>query len=96
MVNWCSIQTSESFGNVTVGSQSSQTVTLTNKHHRASTVSQAVVSGSGFSLSGISTPLALNAGANTTFTHHLCSAIDGQRERQLWRSLRMRLIPRYP
>jgi Protein of unknown function (DUF1573)/Abnormal spindle-like microcephaly-assoc'd, ASPM-SPD-2-Hydin len=61
-------QTSESFGNVTVGSQSSQTVTLTNNTASGVTISQAVVSGSGFSLSGLSTPLALNAGANATFS----------------------------
>ncbi|MGA9510086.1 MAG: choice-of-anchor D domain-containing protein [Candidatus Sulfotelmatobacter sp.] len=61
-------QTSDSFGNVTVGSQSSQTVTLTNNTASSVTVSQAVVSGTGFSLSGLSTPLALNAGANTTFS----------------------------
>jgi hypothetical protein len=61
-------QTSDSFGNVTVGSQSSQTVTLTNNTASSVTISQAVVSGSGFSLSGLSTPLALNAGANATFS----------------------------
>jgi hypothetical protein len=61
-------QTSESFGNVTVGSQSSQTVTLTNNTASGVTISQAVASGSGFSLSGLSTPLALNAGANATFS----------------------------
>jgi hypothetical protein len=61
-------QTSDNFGNVTLGSQSSQTVTLTNNTASSITISQALVSGSGFSLSGISTPLALNTGANTTFT----------------------------
>ncbi|HZW80302.1 MAG TPA: choice-of-anchor D domain-containing protein, partial [Candidatus Deferrimicrobiaceae bacterium] len=61
-------QTSDAFGNVTVGSQSSQTVTLTNNTASSVTISQAVLSGSGFSLSGLSTPLALNAGANTTFS----------------------------
>ena len=61
-------QTSDNFGNVTVGSQGSQTVTLTNNTASSVTVSQAVVSGTGFSLSGLSTPLALNAGANATFS----------------------------
>ena len=61
-------QSSESFGNVTVGNQSSQTVTLTNNTAASVTVSQAVVSGTGFSISGLTTPLALNAGANTTFS----------------------------
>ncbi len=61
-------QTSDNFGNVTVGSQGSQTVTLTNNTASSVTVSQAVVSGTGFSLSGLSSPLALSAGANTTFS----------------------------
>ena len=61
-------QSSESFGNVTVGGQSSQTVSLTNNTSSSVTVSQAVVSGTGFSLSGLSTPLALSAGANATFS----------------------------
>ena len=58
----------ETFGNVTMGSQSSQTVTLTNNTGSTVNISQASVSGSGFKLSGIATPLALNASANTTFT----------------------------
>jgi hypothetical protein len=58
----------ETFGNVTEGSQSSQTLTLTNNTGSTVNISQASVSGSGFKLSGIATPLALNASANTTFT----------------------------
>jgi hypothetical protein len=60
--------TSESFGNVTVGSQSSQTVTLTNNSSSSVTISQAAVSGTGFTLSGITTPLALAAAQSTKFT----------------------------
>jgi hypothetical protein len=60
--------TGATFGNVTVGSQSSQTVTLTNNTGSTVNISQASVSGSGFKLSGIATPLALNASTNTTFT----------------------------
>ncbi len=59
---------SQSFGTVTIGSQSSQVVTLTNNTTSTVNISQASVSGSGFQLSGITTPLALNAGQNTTFT----------------------------
>ena len=59
---------SESFGSVTVGSQSSQTVTLTNNTGSTVNISQAVVSGSGFTLSGITTPLTLDASKSATFT----------------------------
>jgi len=59
---------SESFGSVTVGSQSSQTVTLTNNTGSTVNISQAAVSGSGFTLSGITTPLALDASKSATFT----------------------------
>jgi hypothetical protein len=69
--------TGETFGNVTVGSQSSQTVTLTNNTGSTVNISQASVSGSGFKLSGIATPLALNASANTTFTISFAPATTG-------------------
>jgi Protein of unknown function (DUF1573)/Abnormal spindle-like microcephaly-assoc'd, ASPM-SPD-2-Hydin len=59
---------SESFGSVTVGSQSNQTVTLTNNSGSTVNITQASVSGSGFKLNGITTPLALNASKSTTFT----------------------------
>ena len=64
--------TSLSFGNVTVGSSSTQTVTLTCIPHLGKgtgsvTVSQATVSGAGFSISGLSLPLTLTAGRSTTF-----------------------------
>ena len=59
---------SKSFGSVTVGSQSSQTVILTNNSASTVNISQAAVSGTGFKLSGITTPLALNASQSTTFT----------------------------
>jgi hypothetical protein len=59
---------SKSFGSVTVGSQSSQTVTLTNNSASTVNISQAAVSGTGFKLIGITTPLALNASQSTTFT----------------------------
>jgi hypothetical protein len=58
----------ENFGNVTVGSQSNQTITLTNNTASTVNISQASVSGTGFKLSGITTPLALNASQSTTFT----------------------------
>jgi hypothetical protein len=59
---------SESFGNVTVGGKQSQTLTLTNTSASSVSISQASVSGAGFQLSGITTPLTLNASQSTTFT----------------------------
>ena len=60
--------TPENFGNVTIGGQSNQTITLTNNTGATVNISQASVSGTGFKLSGITTPLALNASQSTTFT----------------------------
>ena len=59
---------SKSFGSVTVGSQGNQTVTLTNNTTSTVNISQASVSGTGFTLSGITPPVALNASQSTTFT----------------------------
>ena len=61
-------QASENFGNLTVGTQSNQTVTLTNNTASTVNITQASVSGTGFKLSGITTPLALNASQSATFT----------------------------
>ena len=59
---------SVSFGSITVGSSGSQAVTLTNSGTASLTISQAIASGTGFSVSGISTPLTLGAGQSTSFT----------------------------
>ena len=59
--------TNQSFGSVTVGGQVSQTVTLTNTGGSTVSISQASVAGPGFQLSGITTPLTLNASQSTTF-----------------------------
>lgn len=59
---------SEDFGSVTVGAKQSQTVTLTNNGGSSVNISQASVSGTGFQLSGITTPLTLNASQSTTLT----------------------------
>ena len=59
---------SEIFGDVVVGAQQSQTVTLTNTGGSSVNISQASVSGAGFQLSGIATPLTLNASQSATFT----------------------------
>ncbi len=60
--------TTENFGSVTLGTQSNQTITLTNNTGATVNISQASVSGTGFTLSGITAPLALNASQSTTFT----------------------------
>lgn len=60
--------TSQSFGGVTVGTQSSVNVTLTNSGGTSVTVSQATISGTGFQLSGINTPLTLNTSQSASFT----------------------------
>ena len=56
------------FGTVQVGSNVSQNETLTNSGGSSVTISQATPSGSGFSVSGLNTPLTLNAGQSTTFS----------------------------
>jgi len=59
--------TSVSFGNVSVGSKSSKTVALTNTGNSSVTVSQLAVAGSGFTASGLTTPMTLAAGQSATF-----------------------------
>jgi hypothetical protein len=56
------------FGNVAVGSSGSQTITLSNTGTAAATVSQAVVSGTGYTMSGLVMPMTLAAGASTSFS----------------------------
>jgi hypothetical protein len=56
------------FGNVSVGSSSNQSLTITNSGGTAATISQASASGTGFSLSGVTLPTTLNPGTSATFT----------------------------
>jgi hypothetical protein len=56
------------FGSVLVGSNLTSSVTLTNVGSGALTISQANVTGAAFSIGGLTLPLTLNAGQNTTFT----------------------------
>jgi Abnormal spindle-like microcephaly-assoc'd, ASPM-SPD-2-Hydin/Cep192 domain 4/HYDIN/CFA65/VesB-like, Ig-like domain len=58
---------SMSFVNVEVGTNQSQPATLTNSGGSTVTVSQAAVSGSGFSLVGLTLPLTLTAGQSASF-----------------------------
>ncbi len=56
-----------SFGSVTVGSTQPQTVTLTNTGGTSVNISQASIKGTGFQLSGITTPITLSPSQTTTF-----------------------------
>jgi Abnormal spindle-like microcephaly-assoc'd, ASPM-SPD-2-Hydin len=60
------------FGNVSVGSSQTQTVTLANSGGPKLTITQATLSGTGFTLSGLSYPVTLAGGqsvtCNVTFT----------------------------
>lgn len=56
------------FGNVPLGSTGKQTVTVTNSGTSTMTISQVSAGGAGFSASGISVPLSLPGGGNTSFT----------------------------
>lgn len=60
--------TSLSFGNVQVGNTSTLSETVTNTGGSSVTISAVSASGAGFSVSGISLPITLNAGKSTTFS----------------------------
>lgn len=64
----CALPAAISFGNVTVGSSSSQTITLTGGGTSSTTISQATASGTGFSISGPTLPLTLSVGQTASFT----------------------------
>lgn len=68
--------TSIDFGQVTVGTTATQTITVTNSSAAAITVSQVTVSGSAFSVSPITTPFTLNPSqsASATFSFSPTSA----------------------
>ncbi|HEV2499730.1 MAG TPA: DUF4082 domain-containing protein [Terriglobia bacterium] len=73
--------TTLSFGVVTVGSSSSLPVVITNTGNASVTVSQANITGSGFSITGPAMPLSLgsaqNASFNVTFTPTLGGNVTG-------------------
>jgi len=66
-----------SFGNVQAGSSKSLSGTLTNAGGTALTITAASVSGSGFSLSGLTPPVTLNAGQSTSFTVRFAPTASG-------------------
>jgi Abnormal spindle-like microcephaly-assoc'd, ASPM-SPD-2-Hydin/Protein of unknown function (DUF1573) len=55
------------FNNINVGSNSTQTVTLTNTGNAALNISAATISGTGYTMN-LTAPKTINAGANTQFT----------------------------
>ena len=69
------------FGNVPVGTSSTQIVTLTGTGTASTTISQAIVSGAGFSIRGLSFPLPLPVGQsdplNVTFTPATTGTVSG-------------------
>jgi P pilus assembly chaperone PapD len=66
-----------SFGNALVGSSASQTMTLTNSGTGSVTISQAAISGAGFSVSGCSGAVTLAAGQSLTLTVSFAPATAG-------------------
>jgi P pilus assembly chaperone PapD len=68
---------SVNFGSVVVGSNGSQTITLSNSGTASVTLSAASASGSGFSVSGLSTPLTITAGQTANFSAGFAPASTG-------------------
>lgn len=66
-----------SFGNVQVGSNSTKTITITNTGGQPVSVTNASASGSGFSINGITPPLALAAGQKFTFNVVFAPTVSG-------------------
>ena len=60
--------TSVAFGNVQISTSQSQIVTLGNTSNSTVNVTDAAVTGTGFSTTGLTTPLALSPGQNATFS----------------------------
>jgi hypothetical protein len=61
------IPSSASFANVVTGTSNSQTIALMNSGGASATISQANVSGAGFSTTGLTTPVTIAAGGKLTF-----------------------------
>ena len=59
---------SENFGSVTVGSNQSVSETVTNTGGSSVTISQVGISGTGFTVSGITAPVTLTAGQSASFS----------------------------
>ena len=66
-----------SFGSVTVGTSHSLSEKLTNDGNRSVTLSQATLTGAGFSVSGLVLPIALGPRGSTTFTVVFAPKVSG-------------------
>jgi len=71
------VPTSVSFGNVVTGNSNTQSIQLTNSGTASLTLSQAPVTGNGFSISGLTLPLTLNPGQSTNFNAAFAPAGTG-------------------
>ncbi len=75
---------SVSFGNIPVGSTQTQFETFTNNYRSSTvTISQASVSGPGFSLNGLSLPISLPPGQSVTFTVAFTPQANGTQTGQI-------------
>ncbi len=68
---------SVSFGNVAVGSNGQQTVTVTNTGNASATISALAASGTGFSVTGLATPVTIAANQSVSFTAQFTPTISG-------------------
>ncbi len=69
--------TSDSFGSVQVGSTQSVYQTITNSGGSSVSLSQATVTGAGFSISGLTLPATLNPGQSLSFTASFSPTVTG-------------------
>src|SRR5437879_3278986 len=68
---------SVNFSNVVSGTTIQQTITLTNSGTANLTIPQATVTGAGFSISGLTSPLTLTAGQSSTFSVQFAPTATG-------------------
>jgi len=68
---------SVSFSSVVAGATNSQSVQISNTGNASLTITQANISGSGFSITGLSLPVTLGAGQNTTFNVQFATQTAG-------------------
>jgi Abnormal spindle-like microcephaly-assoc'd, ASPM-SPD-2-Hydin len=71
------IPSTAGFGNVSTGTSNSQTISLTNNGTASLVISHATVTGTGFSISGLSAPITIPAGSNTTFNAAFAPGVAG-------------------
>ena len=68
---------SANFGSVTVGATNSQTIRIGNTGNGVLTITQANVTGTGFSVAGLTLPLSINPGLTSTFNAQYQPATTG-------------------